>query len=277
MNGARFNEMKTFAIVGIAVTIIMSSGCAGPKNLQNLPFDQRLEYAKKLFDNGKYLDAKTQFQILVLNNPGSAVVDMSQFYLAESYFHLDEYITAAAEYEKLINLYPRSEYVDDALFKIGMSYFKLSPKPELDQKYTFRAVDEFQRFLEEFPQSDLAPQAAKMLKACREKLAEKEYKTGTLYRKLEYYPAALISFNEILSTFYDTKFAEDAYYWKAYCQYRTGGLPEARDTLQAMLAKYPKTRYRQKARDLVELITADLKRKTNGSTEKEAANSQNHH
>lgn len=267
--------MNHFVRSGIFWALITTTmACSGARNLRNLSFQERLEYAQELFDKGKYLDAKTQFQILVLNNPGSSVVDKSQFYLAECYFNLKEYITAAAEYEKLTNLYPRSEYVDDALYKIGLAYFELSPKPALDQKYTYQAIDVFQRFLEEFPESDLVPDVTRKLQQSREKLAEKEYNTGTLYRKLAYYESAIISFDEILTNFYDTIFADRAYYWKAYCLYKTDKLHEARDLLQALISKYPDTSLKEKAIVLAETINSQLEKRKRKPSVKNAANIQ---
>ncbi len=247
-------------IVGILFLLSLAGlvACGGSRNLKRMTLQERLSYAKKLFDDGKYLQAKTQFQIIVLNNPGSSVVDMAQFYLAESYFHLKEYITAAAEYEKLLNLYPRSAYVDDAQYKLGLAYYKLSPKADLDQKYTYRAIDEFQRFLEEYPQSEFVPKVAAMLQKCREKLAKKEFISGNLYRKMGYYRSAVIVFDEILSRYYDTSYAEDAYYWKAYCLTKIGKYAEARDNVQALLAKYPKTKFRERAVKLAETIDRAL-------------------
>ncbi len=247
-------------IVVLLLAAMAFSACGGGRNIKRMTLKDRIKYAMELFKDGKYLTAKTQFQIIVLNNPGSSIVDMAQFYLAESYFNLKEYITAAAEYEKLLNLYPRSPYVDDAQYKLGLSYFKLSPKADLDQKYTYKAIDEFQRFLEEYPESEYVSEVTKMLQKCREKLAKKEFISGNLYRKMGYHRSAIIVFDEILSRYYDTSYAEDAYYWKAYCLTKIGKYTEARDNIQALLSKYPKTEYREKAVKLADTIDMAIKK-----------------
>ncbi len=258
------NTMKKY-LGWLALIAVIVVSCSGPRNLRNLSMQERLKYAKKLFDEGKYYQAKTQFQILVLNNPGSNIIDMVQFYLAESHFYLKEYITAAAEYEKLINLYPRSAYLDDAQYKLALSYFNLSPKADLDQKYTYKAIDEFQRFLEDFPQSEYVADVAKKLQQCREKLAKKEFISGNLYRKMGYHQSAIIVFDEILSKYYDTSYAEQAYYWKAYCLHKIGKHQEARDMIQALLSKYPKTSFREKAISLAEQVDRALKNEVSGA------------
>jgi outer membrane protein assembly factor BamD len=210
------------------------------------PID-RFELAKKMFNNRDFFDAKTQFKILTLNNPGIHFIDEAQFYLAESHFNLKEYIIAIDEYSRLIRLYPKSQWVDDAQFKIALSDFKLSPKPSLDQTYTMQAVENFQRFLEDFPNSDLVPEAEKMLRISRTKLAKKEYKAGELYRKLHDYYAALVYFDSVLEKYYDTQFAHPALYWKGESLYKLNRKSEAYEAFRKLIEKYPKSKYKTKA------------------------------
>ena len=127
------SQMYKYSVLGLFVMLLILS-CGGNNLRTNLTSPERMDYALKLFKDGKYFDARTQFRIITLNSPGNLIIDQAQFYLAECHFGLKEYITSAAEYKKLQRLYPQSKYVDDAQYKIGLSYFKLSPKSNLDQK-----------------------------------------------------------------------------------------------------------------------------------------------
>lgn len=243
---------RTLLLLLIALTLL--AACGRSKRLTQMPLDDRINHAMELYNKGKYYDARTQFQIIVLNNPGSRVVDMAQYYLGECFFNMKEYITAAAEFEKLIRLYPRSQYVDNAQYRIGVAYYELSPKSSLDQTYTYKAIDALQQFLEDFPESELVPDATTYLQRCRLKLAKKEFETGEHYRRTNAYVAAIISFDEVLRSFFDTKYAEDAYYWKAYCHYKIDELDKARASLQVLSSKFPNTSYKQRAKNLARLI-----------------------
>ncbi len=252
-------KQKYSILILMLLMVMLFSACAGSKNTARMTMKERIEYAKKKFDEGDYYEAKTQFQILVLNNPGSRIVDVAQYYLAESYFQSKEYITAAAEFEKLVTIYPHSEYRDDAQFKLAKCYFELSPPSQLDQEYTIKAIDLYQLFLEEYPNSEHVKEAEADLQACREKLAKKEFETGEQYRKRQYYISAIISFEEVLSRFYDTSYVDDALYWKAYSHFQLGEYNEARDALQLLLNKYPDTEYRGKAVKLGAQVDAAMK------------------
>lgn len=250
--------LKVILFFFIALNLM---NCGGRRNIARMPTEERFAYAKELYEKGKYFDAKTQFQILILNNPGSSIVDEAQYYFADCYFHQNEFITAAAEFEKLISLYPRSDFVDDAQYKVCLSYYELSPKASLDQKYTFSAIDALQQLLEEHPQSDYIPDATQKLQDLRSKLAKKEYNAGDQYRRFGYFESAIISFDEVLRIYFDTKYAGDAYYWKAYCQFRIGNYDEAKLTLQTLLSKFPNTSYKQRIKELTTSIENSIKEK----------------
>jgi len=233
------------------LVLLIVCACGGGRNKANMTTEERLAYAEKLFADGDYLDAQTQLRVIILNAPGSTVVDRAQFLLAECHFKMKEYVLAAAEYEKLVRLYTRSEYLDDAQFKIGACYFDLSPKADLDQKYTILALSEFQKFLEDYPDSPLVAEVSAKIDALREKLAKKEYGTATLYRRMAFYGSAIISYEAVLSNFYDSRFAEPALYYKAECQFKLGKFGEAMASLRLLLEKYPQTDFRDRAQELL--------------------------
>lgn len=234
------------------------SGCSSYNIKPDMTAEQRLALAKTMFKNEDYREAKTQFKILTLNNPGATFTDEAQFLLAECHFREKEFILAADEYARLMRLYPQSRWVDDAQFRVGLCDYRLSPKAALDQKYTLQAVAHFQRFLEDFPNSDLVPEAEKMLLECRTKLAKKEFKSGELYRKFSDYYAALVYFDSVLGSYYDTEWAEPSLYWRAECLYKLQRKREALDTFNELLLKYPKSRFRTRANERRKDIESEL-------------------
>lgn len=251
-------KIKFNFIVITSCFFIAFSGCSSYNVKRDLAPEKRLEIAQEMFNNKDYLEAKTQFKIITLNNPGASYVDQAQYYLAECHFHLKEYILAADEYNRLIRLYQNSERQDDAQFKIAYCDYKLSPKPALDQTHTIKAVESFQHFLEDFPQSELVPKAETLLKVCRAKLAEKEYKAGELYMKLRDYTGAQIYFSSVIDSYYDTKFVEDATYWNAECLFRLRKDSEARQGFEELLRKFPDTEHKKVARARLKKIDTEF-------------------
>ncbi len=242
-----FNHKKIMWIGFLLFAVLFVASCATTKHKVLMTPEARLKHAIELFNKGHYLDAKTELTIIVLNYPGSSVVDEAQYYLAESHFKLKEYILAAAEYEKLIRNYPDSKYADKARYKIGLCYYELSPNYGLDQKYTLKAIDEFQRFLEDYPNSPLKKDVQEKLKKCREKLAKKDYKAAELYRKMSEWRAAEIYYRSVEEKYYDTSFGSKALFWIGESQFHQGKWEDARATFQGYLNKFPKGEYAKRA------------------------------
>ncbi|MCR4439218.1 MAG: outer membrane protein assembly factor BamD [bacterium] len=232
--------VRTAVYLSCVAAMVLASSCSKSKIRPNLTAEERLALAKQMFAKGDYLDAKQQLLVLTLSFQGSAVADEAQFYLAECHYQLKEYVLAISEYERLLVSYPNSQYVDDAEFKIGMSHFKLSPSAGLDQENARKAMEHFQRFLEDYPDSPLKKEVEASLQQCRNKLAKKEYDTGTLYRKMGYYDSALIYFDSVLATYYDTQYGEKALFWKGECLMKLGRHQEAQEAFSSYAQRYPK-------------------------------------
>ena len=237
-------------ISGILFVLLiqMLAGCGSSSvNLPNLPPEEQLLTAMKTFQKKDYYQAKNQFTIVVLNNRGHRIIEEAQFYLGECHYYLKEYILAIAEYEKLIRTLPRSEFVDDARYKIGMCYYKLAPNYALDQEYTIKAIAEFQQFISEYPESELLETVESRLNECQEKLAKKAYKTGEQYRKMGYYNSAIISYDLMMNEYPDSKYVDDAMYFKGECHRLMSENAEAEKLYQNLIRIYPDSEWKDKA------------------------------
>jgi outer membrane protein assembly factor BamD len=218
---------------------------------ENTP-EEQFEEAKQVFDKKDYYKAKTQFTVIVLNNPGHRIIESAQYYLAESHYSLKEYIQAISEYEKLIRSMPQSPFVDDSRYKVGLCYYELSPGYALDQEYSQKAIYQFQLFLEEYPNSDIRADVEKKLIEARDKLAKKEFKTGELYRKMGYYDSAIISFSAVIDEYYDTQYADDSYYWKGWCLLKMLNWQVSIEILSALKEKHPDSEFTLEADALIQ-------------------------
>jgi len=262
--------LKFLVILSVLFALILIA-CSSNKLNANMPAEERMKVAIKMFEKKHYLDAKTQFRIITLSHSGSTIADKAQFYLAECHFYLKEYILAASEYQRLIKTFPNSEYVDDAKYKLGLSYYKLSPKYSLDQEYTLKAIQEFQEFLEDYHNSPLAPEVQEKLVEARTKLAHKVYSAAEQYRKMGICKSAIIYYDLVLERYYDSKYAPKALYWSGECYRKLNEYKQALDIFQEFVTKYPKNELAQKAnqriKELKEKVQKQAKTADNLKTE----------
>ncbi|MBN1998888.1 outer membrane protein assembly factor BamD [candidate division KSB1 bacterium] len=239
----------------IAVFGILMLSCATTKITSNMSPDDRISVALKMYEKKDYLDAKTQFRIITLSHGGSTIAAKAQYYLALCHFRLKEYILAASEFERLLKVFPNSEYVDDAKYMLGMSYFKLSPKFSLDQEYTYKAITQFQEFMEDYYTSPLVGDVEKKLLEARSKLAHKVYAAASQYRRMGNFEAAIVYYNLTLERFYDSKYAPPAQFYLGECHRKLGEYKKSSEAFQLFLAKYKGHELAQQARLLLEKMT----------------------
>lgn len=225
-----------YSAVGL---VFFFAGCSSTKEIEALSPEARYALSMEKFNNGDYLDAIEDFKIITVQFPGSTVADKAQFYLGQCRYERGEYILAAAEFDLLIRTMPSSQLVPKARYMRAMSYYNLSPRSQLDQKYTREAIDDFQSFIEYSPTDSLVKDAEQKITELNDKLAKKQYDDGMLYYRLEYYKAAIVYFNYVLEHYHDSQYADDALLAKARALFQRKQYTESLDAISTLLTKYP--------------------------------------
>jgi outer membrane protein assembly factor BamD len=141
---------------------------------------------------------------------------------------------------------------------MALSYYMQSPKPVLDQQNTRKAIDEFQAFVEYNPAHPLAPDAEAKIKELNDRLAFKAYEAARQYERMEYYRAAIISYDVVIEKFHDTDYAAMAYLDKADLLVRRLRFREAEGVLREFNSKYPNSVLRSRADDILDRIREEL-------------------
>lgn len=229
--------MKKLLALFILSIIIYS--CSGRIDTTEMTPEQRLAYAINLYNNEDYEESVKEFEALVIQYPGSSIVDDAQYYLAISRYQRKEYILAAYQFSRLIKSMPSSEFLADAQFMLADCYYQLSPNFSLDQQYTKKAVEEFQVFIDVFPLNPKVSEAEAKIKELNDKLAKKEFDTARIYEKLEYYNASLKYYDNVMEVYHDTQYAPLALYNKINVLLSRNRETEALAEASKFLEKYP--------------------------------------
>lgn len=251
------HQIKFLLIICIATLSLLMSGCSSSsEEVLQLTAEERYERGKKLFEAEDYLKAIEEFRIVTLQFSGTALADDAQFMMAQSRFNREEYVLAAYEYELLVKTMTTSEYVPGSRYKLAECNYRLSPKPHLDQEYTKRAIEEFQTYVEYYPTDSLVTDAEQKIFELISKLSKKEYDNGIIYMKMEYYKAAIVSFDYILEHYHDTPYAESSLFKKAEALFYRKRYVESKEELQRFLRKYEKSELRSQAESLLREINS---------------------
>lgn len=155
--------------------------------LKNPDPNVRFDYAKRAFEEGRYVQAYTLLKDVVTQFKGSDKAEESLYLLGLSHYENKEYYDAAAYFKTYYTRYPKGRFTEPARFYAGYSYYKDSPEPQLDQTGTVKAIEELQGFLDYFPRSERVQTAQNAIFELQDKLTLKELQNAQLYYNLGNY------------------------------------------------------------------------------------------
>lgn len=212
--------------------------------------------ARRLYDREKWDKARLAFESVILNHPGSALVDSAQFLYAMCYYNQDDPIVAADEFQRVRTQYPTSPLVDDADFMRCVSLLDSSPTNSgLDQAKTQEAVNEMLLFKDSHPLSDRIPSVDSLLQVAYKRLSTKDYKTGVLYQKMGHYQASRIYFQQMIDAYPESPLVPDAIYHIAEGQRKLDSLDSAIEYYEKLIYLYPDNEITDKARKRVSKLS----------------------
>ena len=143
--------------------------------------------AQDALKNKKCYDAELLFRNMLSDFPGLICQMKRNLGWAKRFSVKKIYVTSIFEYERLLNEYPVSPYAAEARFQIGECYYQDARDIHHDQDETHKAIREFARFIEDYPESDFVSQAQGKIKTLRNQLALKEVMIAHDYVKWKYY------------------------------------------------------------------------------------------
>ena len=141
----------------------------------------------------------------------SPFATLAEIRTADTYFRQEEYTQAITEYENFIKNHPGHNEVEYAIYQVALSNYKLKGSKDRDPIFAREAVKWFTEFTENYPNSELVPQANEYRVECKNILANREIFIGKYYLKKKNYKAAEARFNLVLQKYSDTKYSDEAY------------------------------------------------------------------
>lgn len=206
--------MRIKILCVLLLTLLLASCGEYNKILKSRDAELKYTYAKLYFDEKKYGRTSTLLEEILTTFTNTSREQEVLFLLAQSYYYNGDYITATQYYTRYYNKFPKGEYTELARFNAAYGLYLDSPDVRLDQMSTLKGIQEFQNFLEYFPQSDKAPEAQDLLFKLQEKLAYKEFLAARLYYNLglymgNNYEACVVTAREALKDYPFSAYTEE--------------------------------------------------------------------
>ena len=232
--------------------------------------ERKFEKGKEYYNNEEYQQALTLFDDIMSYYRGSQRGKKIAYYHAYCHFGVGSYKVAAFRFKSYYKSYSRSDKAEDALYMNAFCLYKQSPRVELDQQMTQKALNAFKLFLEKFPNSERTTECNKYMDQLRGKIRQKAYEKAYLWYQILDYKAAITAFNNLLERYPSLEKREKVEYliidsyWevseksvqsKREDRYRTT-LSKAKDFLRT----HPNSQYKNEVKDIKNQAKQELVR-----------------
>jgi len=204
------NPKRGIAKFVVACALTTVAGCSPIPEFGEAPVAEVYEVGVDAASRGDYLVAIEAFKRITNQWPMDDLADDALLGLADAYREIDDGAMAEAEYLRLMVDYPRSPLIADAEYKLGLVYLGQSRPSALDQANTLEAIEQFNRFLSRYPDSEHAADARGHVRDLRGRLAEKELASAELYMTLGNPSAARVYYEAVATDYSDTPAAVKA-------------------------------------------------------------------
>jgi outer membrane protein assembly factor BamD len=224
----------------VPLLALAQGGCAarGPA-LEAMDAETLFAHAMEELENRQWESAARAFERFVFAHPNHPRVQEARFRIGETYQGRREWITAALEFNRLAAEYPAGPWADDARFQVCRSYYELSPRPQLDQEYTYPALEHCQSLLAYYPDSEHVPAAQEIIVVLTNRLAEKDFLIAEGYVRQRALDSAIIYFEDVVRRFPASDWAPRALLRVIQLYERLEYEPEARAARERLLQLYP--------------------------------------
>lgn len=197
------SALSLAALVGLA-------GCSGGDDISAEGPKKAYEQGMAEYEEEDYQKAIGYFESVFNYGRGNEWAPEAQFQLALAKRKQGKHLVAANEFKRFTQLYRNHPKRVRAEFEEAQSYYNRSPKYNLDQSDTKKAIELFQLFIDRHPDHKLVSESKEKVDELRAKLAHKKYDAARLYERRDMWRAATTSYRSLFNQYPDTPWADDA-------------------------------------------------------------------
>ena len=255
----------------LAAAAFLATSCGEYQRVQKSDdYDYKFEYAKRAYEQKKYVQAATLLKDCVTVFKGSDKAEESLYLLGMAHYENKDYLSSGAYLKSYYQRYPRGIYAEPARFFCGYGYYLDSPEAQLDQSGTIKAIEELQGFLDYFPRSEKVPVAQNAIFELQDKLTLKQLQNAQLYYNLgnymgNNYESCIIVAQNAVKDYPYSKYKEDLelLILKARYQEAAQSIDERKadrfrevvDEYYSFVNNYPDSEHRQEAENIFKIAS----------------------
>jgi outer membrane protein assembly factor BamD len=268
------NRVGVILFLGAAIFLLASCG-EYEKLLKSRDFQKKYDTAVAYYEEGDFVRAATLLDQVDNIFRGTTKADTVKYFQAKSYYGQKDYMMAGHYFSELSVTYPSSNYIEEADYMMAYCYYMQSPRPELDQDNTYKAITAMQMFMIKYPYSERIGECQEIITELSDKLVEKSFISAKLYYDLGYYKSAILALRNSLIAYPDTQYREELLFLILKSSYllADGSIPSlqrerfqaAVDEYYSFIGEFPDGPHTKEAKRIYETSTKFLEDSSNES------------
>ena len=192
----------TKLFIAIVLSLLVFTSCNKyTKVLKSKDYEYKLKMADLYFEQKKYKNAQQLYEELFPIYKGNVKFEELYYRDAFCFYYMKNYSDAENLFKGFLEVFPNSKKAEEVDYMLCLSYYKQSPKLELEQVNTSKAIGMLQSFISRNPESSRIAEATEIIDKCRVKLELKEYRAADLYYNLGQHRAAALSYTNLLNSY----------------------------------------------------------------------------
>lgn len=198
----------------LLVVATLSSCGEYQKVLKSQDLSYKYDMAVKYYEAKQYNKAYPLFDELLTLNRGTARAQEVYYFYCMTLYGQKDYILAQYHFKTFSKTFPRHPKAEEAAYMSAFCLYLDAPSSSLDPAAIYKAIDELQLFINTNASSPYMAQCNAYIDELRERLEKKSFEIAKQYYKTQRYASAVVAFSNTLAEFPDTRFREEAMFYK---------------------------------------------------------------
>lgn len=269
----RFSSRKgllTILLTGFAALILLT-GCSKSmaKLLKNPDPGYKLRMAEQFFVKKQYIKAQQVYEDIMPYYKTTPEFQDIYYKYAYCAYNLQDFMNAENLFKSFLEIFPNSPKAEEMDYMRAYSYYKQSPKSELDQTNTIKAMGMLQTFINTHPGSARNKEANEIIDLCRSKLETKDFRSAQLYYDLGQFRAAGVAFSALLNDYPESQRGDEYKLMiiKSYYKYAEMSVEEKKverfeqviNHCYEFTDRFPDSKLKQEADNFLNLSQSNIK------------------
>jgi outer membrane protein assembly factor BamD len=203
--------LRFSALLVVSLSLVMLTGCGKSmsKLLKNPDASYKLRRAEQFFVKKEFIKAQQVYEDIMPFFKTSKEFEDIYYKYAYCAYNLSDFMNAENLFKSYLEIFPTSARAEEIDYMRAYCYYKQSPKAQLDQTNTVRAMGMMQTFINTHPGSPRNKEATEIIDICRAKLETKDFLSAQLYYELGQFRAAGVAFTSLLNVYPESYRADE--------------------------------------------------------------------